>query len=526
METAYVAVLSFLFLVSLHALLRRRRSKASSGGKNRPPPSPPAIPVIGHLHLLQKPLHASLARLAARHGPVLSLRLGSRAAVVVSSAAGARECFTEHDVAFATRPRFPALELATFGGATLSTCPYGPYWRDLRRVATVHLLSARRVGLMTLPASGAVAAGARGAARRLHRAAAAAPGGAARVELKRRLFDLILGALMEAVAGTRTSRDEADADTSPEAREFKETLDAMAPLVGAANTWDYFPVLRWLDVFGVKRKIMAAVRRRDAFLQRLIDAERRRMDEDECSGRESEKESMIAVLLSLQKSEPEIYTDTVIMSLCSSMFSAGTETTATAAEWAMSLLLNHPEVLKRAQAEIDASVGTSRLLSAADVPGLGYLQCVVTEALRLYPAVPLLVPHESAADCAVGGHHVPRGTMLLVNAYAIHRDPAAWADPAAFRPERFEAGGAAGATEAALMIPFGMGRRKCPGESLALRTLGLVLGTLIHCFDWDTVGGAEVDMAEGAGGLMLPRAAPLEAMCRPRRAMLGVLQKL
>ncbi|CAD6343191.1 unnamed protein product [Miscanthus lutarioriparius] len=485
----------------------------------RPPPPPP------------EPVHAVLGRLAARHGPkVLSLRLGSRDATVVTSAARARECFTEHDLCFATCPRFAALDLVTFGGTTLPTCTYGAYWRDLRRVATVHLLSARRVGRMM---SGAVAAEVRAAVRRMHRAAAAAPSGAARVELKRRLFGLILGAVMETIARTsnRTSREEddadVDADMTPEANEFKQMLDVMASLVGAANTWDYFPLLRRFDVFGVKRKIMAAVRRRDAFLQGLVGAERRRLELDD-GRREGEEESMIAVLLSLQKSGPEIYTDTVIMSLCSSMFSAGTETTATAAEWAMSLLLNHPEVLKKAQAEIDASVGSSRLLSAADVPRLGYLQCIIIESLRLYPAVPLLVPHESTVDCSVGDHHVPRGTMLLVNAYAIHRDPTAWADRGAFRPERFEGGGGGAATAEAeeLMIPFGMGRRKCPGETLALRTLGLVLGTLIQCFDWDRVGAAQVDMAEGAGGLMLPRAAPLEAMCRPRRAMLGVLQDL
>lgn len=203
------------------------------------------------------------------------------------------------------------------------------------------------------------------------------------------------------------------------------------------------------------------------------------------------------------------------------MFIAGTDSTATAMEWAMSLLLNHPEVLKKAREEIDAHVGSSRLLGADDVPSLGYLHCVLNETLRLYPVGPTLIPHESTADCTVGGYRVPSGTMLLVNVYAIHRDPAIWADPAAFRPERFEDGRADGL----FVMPFGMGRRKCPGEALALRTLGLVLGTLIQCFDWDTVGGAEVDMAEG-GGITLPRAVPLEAICKPRHAMLGVLKGL
>jgi cytochrome P450 len=187
----------------------------------------------------------------------------------------------------------------------------------------------------------------------------------------------------------------------------------------------------------------------------------------------------------------------------------------------MSLLLNHPEELKKAQAEIDAVVGTSRMVTADDVSGLTYLQCIISETLRLYPAAPLLLPHESSADSKVGGYDVPRGTMLLVNVYAIHRDPKVWEDPDEFRPERFEGGKA----EGRLLMPFGMGRRKCPGETLARHTVGLVLGTLIQCFDWDRVDGAEVDMTEGAG-MTMPRAVPLEAMCRPRAAMRHVLQQL
>jgi cytochrome P450 len=191
------------------------------------------------------------------------------------------------------------------------------------------------------------------------------------------------------------------------------------------------------------------------------------------------------------------------------MFGAGTETTSTTTEWAMALLLNHPEKLQKAQAEIYAAVGTSSLITPDDVPRLNYLQSIITETLRLYPAAPLLLPHESSADCTVGGYDVPRGTMLLVNVYAV------------FWPERFEDGKA----EGRLLMPFGMGRLKCPGETFALRTVGLVLGSLLQCFDWDRVDGAMVDMTE-SGGLTIPMAVPLEAMCRPRAAMHDVLQEL
>ncbi|XP_039828471.1 cytochrome P450 81Q32-like [Panicum virgatum] len=527
MDKAYVAVLTFAFLFVLRYLVGRVRGGVGGGGKGhgdgkghrggqRLPPSPPAVPFLGHLHLVKTPFHAALARLAARHGPVFSMRMGSRRAVVVSSPDAARECFTEHDVAFANRPLFPSQKLVSFGGNSLSMASYGPYWRNLRRVAAVQLLSAHRVACM----SPAISAEVRAMVRRMNRAAAAAPGGAARVQLKRRLFELSLSVLMETIARTKTSRTEANADTdmSPEAHEFKQIVDDVVPYLGTANMWDYLPVLRWLDVFGVRHKLVAAVNRRNAFLRRLVDAERRRVSG---GGGDSEKSSVIAVLLSLQKSEPEVYTDTMILSLCANLFGAGTETTSTTTEWAMALLLNHPEKLKKAQAEIDAAVGTSRLIAPDDLPRLGYLQSIINETLRLYPAAPLLLPHQSSTDCKVGGYDVPRGTMLLVNVYAIHRDPAVWEDPTEFRPERFEDG----KTEGRLLMPFGMGRRKCPGETLALRTLGLVLGTLIQCFDWDRVDGAEVDMTE-SGGLTIPMAVPLEAICKPRGAMHDVLEEL
>uniref|UniRef100_A0ACD6AKI2 Uncharacterized protein n=1 Tax=Avena sativa TaxID=4498 RepID=A0ACD6AKI2_AVESA len=203
------------------------------------------------------------------------------------------------------------------------------------------------------------------------------------------------------------------------------------------------------------------------------------------------------------------------------LFMAGTGTTSVTVEWAMSLLLNHPAVLEKARAEIEALVGTSRLVTADDVHRLTYLRCIISETLRLYPAAPLLLPHQSSVDSKVGGYHVPKETMLLVNAYAIHRDPTMWENPNEFRPERFEDGKADGL----IWIPFGMGRRKCPGEAMASRVVGLVLASLIQCFDWDRVDNMDVDMTEGSGAAFtVPRAVPFEAICRPRAAMYDMLQ--
>lgn len=203
------------------------------------------------------------------------------------------------------------------------------------------------------------------------------------------------------------------------------------------------------------------------------------------------------------------------------MLSAGSDTSSLTIEWAMSLLLNHPKVLDKARAELDAVVAESRLVDESDLSKLPYLQNIINETLRLFPAAPLLVPHESSDDCTIGGYDVARGTMLLVNAWAIHRDPKVWEDPMSFRPERFEDG----ENQAYGFIPFGVGRRSCPGAGLGNRVVGLALAALIQCFDWVRIGDELVDMSEGPG-LTMPKSKPLEALCQPREMMVNVLSEL
>lgn len=198
---------------------------------------------------------------------------------------------------------------------------------------------------------------------------------------------------------------------------------------------------------------------------------------------------------------------------------AGTDTSSSSLDWAMALLLNHPEEMEKVRAEIDTHVGQERPLEEQDLPKLKYLQNVIHETHRLYPPVPLLVPHEASEDSLVGGYHVPRHTMLVINAWAIHRDPEIWEDPTKFKPERFEGWSGEG-SQGYKLIPFGNGRRGCPGAALGNRLVGLALGSLIQSFELERVGEEKVDMSEGLG-LAMQRVEPLEAICKPRPIMLS-----
>ncbi|XP_047065387.1 cytochrome P450 81Q32-like [Lolium rigidum] len=518
---ADTATLSFL-LLSLAApllllailLLGSRRNKK----RLRLPPSPPSLPVIGHLHLFKKPLHRALASLAAAHGPVLLLRFGSRRVLHVADPAAAEECLGTHDVLFANRPRLPSARHLSNGYTTLGSSSYGPNWRNLRRIATVEVLSAHSV-LRSAPAR---AAEVRDTARRLvldaHEASDSRP---ARADVKARAFELALNVAARMIAGKRYYGGGEESE-SEEAARFREMVREYFAMHGASNLQDFLPVLGMVDFGGAKRRAVRLSRTRNEWAQRLID-EHRAAAADDDEGRRSSRggRTMVGDLLDMQAADPEAYSDKVIRALCLSILQTGTDTSSSAIEWGMAELINHPAAMAKARAELDKVVGTGRLLEEADLPSLPYLQCIITEILRLHPIGPLLAPHESSADCTVAGYDIPAGTMLLVNVHMMHRDAGIWEEPERFMPERFEGGKG----EGKWMLPFGMGRRRCPGEGFAMKVVGLTLGTLMQCFEWSRVGEEAVDMSEGSG-LTMPMAVPLEALYWPRAEMASLLRTL
>lgn len=198
------------------------------------------------------------------------------------------------------------------------------------------------------------------------------------------------------------------------------------------------------------------------------------------------------------------------------MFVAGTETSLATIEWAMSLLLSHSEVLDKLRSEIDSNAGHARLLNESDLSKLPYLRCVVNETLRLYPPVPLLILHYSLEDCVVAGFDVPKHTILMVNTWAMHRDPKVWEEPEKFIPERFESIVGEGEGFNYKFVPFGMGRRACPGNNMGLRTVSLALGAFIQCYEWKNIGQDKMCAAR-LSRAALQRAERLEVVCDLRK---------
>lgn len=266
----------------------------------------------------------------------------------------------------------------------------------------------------------------------------------------------------------------------------------------------------------LEKKTVKLAGKIDDMMQTLLDDQRRRNDTNDT--KEGDDSFVINNLLSLQVSDPKYYTDTMIKTLLVSVITTPPNEVAVMLEWAMANLINHPDILKKAKEEIDVQVCQNKMLDEADFAKLHYLQNIIKETHRLFPAFPLLPPHKPSEDCTLGGYHVPRGTMVVINTRAIHRDPELWDDPTSFKPERFdeEKKDNIDPKESCKFLPFGLGRRVCPAEQLSNRVIGLCLGSMIQCFEWKRVNEEKVDMTEVVRGINLNMAQPLQVMCKAR----------
>ncbi|XP_051140854.1 cytochrome P450 CYP82D47-like [Andrographis paniculata] len=516
-----IYVTATLFFLLLHYY----RWKILGAPKEKlPPEAGGARPILGHIHLLmgsrRRTTHVSLAALADKHGPIFTIRLGPRRrAAVVSSWRIAKELFTSCDAAVASRVKTRAVRHLTNNFAMFGFAPYGPYWRDLRRLVSLELLSSRRVQLLSHVCASETARAVKEIFDRWE--GKKGESGWVMVDMKEWFVELNFNVILKMVVGKRLCGGTAAA--GEEMVRCRRVIEGFFYFLGKFVAADAVPWLGWFDFGGYEKRMKETAAEFNGIVGRWLEEHRRK----KVSGGDKEQDLM-DVLVSIAGDPSHQFAgafdvDTVIKSTCQGMILGGTETSSVMLTWMMSLLLNNRHVLIKAQQELDKNVGRERLVKESDIHNLVYLQAIVKETLRLYPVGPLGGPREFTQDCILGGYEIPKGTWVTVNLWKLHRDPEVWSDDASeFRPERFLTnGGAHGNVDVRSgqdfeMIPFGAGRRSCPGYTLGLHMLHFVSARVLQAFEVARISDDEmVDMAETGGGTN-HKATPLRVLVAPR----------
>ncbi|CAA6654611.1 unnamed protein product [Spirodela intermedia] len=447
-------------------------------------PAPTRLPLIGNLHQLGKLPHHSLHRLANTYGPLMCLELGRVPTLVVSSAEMAKEILKTHDAIFCTRPNRAVVTRFSYGGQGVSFAPYGEGWRQLRKISTLELFTAKRVQSLRPIREEEV--------RVLVKEIAETATAGQLINISEMVLCLFCNITCRQAFGRRSSND----DECRKSKFHDQIVESIELLAGFSPS-DLFPSMGWLNIVtGLHARLQKAFHFFDNLFEEQIEAHLRRDNDDE--------KDFMSVLLRLQKDTSLGFnlTREQIKSILVETFLGGSDTSASTTEFGMLELILNPRVMKKAQEEVRRVVGTKPMAEDSDIANLPYLNLVVKEILRLHPPLPLSVPHMSLKDVNICGYDIPAKTAVLTNLWAIMRDPGLWKDPEVFWPERFEESDIQYKGQDFHYIPFSSGRRICPGMNLAVTSVQLALANLLYCFDWELADGMkpkDIDTTETVG---------------------------
>ncbi|KAL2328706.1 hypothetical protein Fmac_022133 [Flemingia macrophylla] len=500
-----VLVILFFSVFLLLQLSRKNKSQAHL----RYPPSPPAIPIIGHLQLLKPLIHQAFRDLSLRYGPLISLRVGSVQFVVVSTPSLAKEFLKTNELIFSSRKMNMAINMVTYHNATFAFAPYDTYWKFMKKLSTTQLLGNQTLAQF-LPIR----------TRELHefiKTLFEKSKARESVNLTEELLRLSNNIISQMMLSIKSS------GTNSQAEQARALVREVTQIFGEFNVSDFFGFCENLDVQGFKKRAMDIHRRYDALLEKIIsdreESRRKEKVKGYCEDGHGKVMDFLDILLDVaeQKDCEVELTRNHVKSLILDYFTAATDTTAISVEWTIAELFNNPIVLKKAQEEVEKVVGNKRLVCEADSPNLPYVNAIIKETMRLHPPISMIM-RKGIEDCVVNGNKIPKGSLVCVNIWAMGRNPNIWGSPLEFKPERFLEGEGSSIDIKGHnfeLLPFGTGRRGCPGMPLAMKELPTIIGALIQCFEWKMFGsrgeildhsGTSLISMDERPGLTTPRA--------------------
>ncbi|CAF2130479.1 hypothetical protein HID58_012394 [Brassica napus] len=477
-------LISLCLATSLAFLFLKRLFKRTTTTKLNPPPSPWRLPIIGNFHQLSLYPHRSFRSLSLRYGPVMLLHFGRVPVLVVSFAEVAHDIMKTHDRIFANRPITKAMEKVMKGGRDIVFAPYGEYWRNMKSLCIVHLLSNKMVQSFHKEREEEINI----MMEKLEKASSSSSA----VNLSQLFITLTSDVMSKVALGRKYSSGEGTVDIKTLVRTFTQ-------IFGTFPIGEFIPSLVWIDwIRRLDGKVEEISTTFDDFLEKVVqehdvDADKKGSD-------------FVATLLSIQREKmtPFVFDRSDVKLIILDMFIAGTATTSSQLEWTMTELMRHPECMKKLRDEICSVSTHDSYVNEDDVEKMSYLNAVIKETLRLHPPLPALVPHLLSEDVRVKGYDIAAGTQVMINAWAIQRDHATWGpDAEEFKPERHLNSSLDFQGQDFKFIPFGSGRRLCPGIRLGLVLVEVTIANLVKRFDWRVQVGPDgvdkPDLAEAAG---------------------------
>ncbi|XP_009142347.1 cytochrome P450 76C2 [Brassica rapa] len=493
--------LLFCFILSCFLIICTTRSRRKSFEAAATPPGPPRLPIIGNIHLVGKNPHHSFANLSKTYGPVMSLKFGSLNTVIITSPEAAKEVLRTHDQVLSWRSSTNSIRSINHHEVSVVWLPpSSARWRLLRKLSVTLLFSPQRIEATKALRLNKV--------KELVSFMNESSERDEPVDISRASFITALNI----ISNILFSVDLGSYDLK-KSNEFQDAVIGVMEAIGNPDAANYFPFLAFLDMQGNRKAMKVASEKLFRVFRGFIDAKIAKRSLRNSRENVSTHDFVDALLDLTKEDEVELNTNDFVHLLLD-LFGAGTDTNSSTVEWAMAELLRSPKTMTRAQAEIDHVIGQKGFVEESDISELPYLQAVVKEVFRLHPAAPLLVPRKAESDVEVQGFKVPKDTQVLVNVWAIGRDPSVWENPTRFEPERFLGKETDVRGRDYELTPFGARRKICPGLPLAVKIVPLMLASLLYSFDWKLPNGVaseDLDMDE-TFGLTLHKTNPLHAV--------------
>ncbi|KAD6794726.1 hypothetical protein E3N88_05622 [Mikania micrantha] len=410
----------------------------------------------------------------------MQLKFGSQNVVVGSSVEMAKVFIKTQDAKFACRPKTAAGKYTTYNYSNIAWAPYGPYWRQARKMCVMELFSAKRLESYEYIREEET--------NSLLKSISKSAGEA--IPLKDLLSTVSLNVISRMVLGKRYLDVSEDSVVSPD--EFKKMLDEL------------FSAERW-----VCEEDEAVSKKFDLFLEHVLDEHNERRTAE---GEKFVAKDMVDLLLQLAD-DPDLD-----VKLERHGVKGFTQLSRYRDRMAIAEILKKPEIFQKATEELDRVIGKNRWVQEKDMPNLPYIEAIAKETMRLHPVAPMLVPRRARVDCKVAGYDILEGTRVLVSVWSIGRDPKIWNKPEQFWPERFIGKEIDVKGHDFELLPFGAGRRMCPGYSLGYKVIESTLANLLHGFKWKLPGSMtrdDLNMEENFG-LSTPKKFPLQTVAEPR----------